>query len=60
MIVGLDFDNTIVNYENLFYTIALEEGYISADVDRSKLAVRNDLRGRDLEDVCKRPLNPGL
>ncbi len=50
MILGLDFDNTIVSYETVFHKVALERGYIGADVPCSKLAVRDDMRARDMED----------
>ncbi len=52
MKIGLDFDNTIVCYDQLFYDIALEKGYISPQ-DRiavNKNAVRNALRAKAMED----------
>ena len=54
MIIGLDFDNTIVSYEDVFYDVALEDGYIDESVARSKIAVRDDLRARDMEDIWTR------
>lgn len=51
MIIGLDFDNTIVGYDLLFHKVALEQGLIAADVPCSKVGVRDYLRGVDREDV---------
>ncbi len=49
MIVGLDFDNTIVSYETVFHKAALEKGYIDEAVESSKVAVRDHLRARGEE-----------
>jgi hypothetical protein len=51
MRVGLDFDNTIVSYDALFHKLALEGGWIAADLPRSKLLVRDHLRRIGKEDV---------
>lgn len=51
MIIGLDFDNTIVRYDNAFYQVALERGLIGEDVPVSKLAVRDALRAAGKNDV---------
>lgn len=47
MIIGLDFDNTIVNYERVFYDIALEEKLIPAGVGRTKQEVKSFLQESD-------------
>lgn len=49
MIVGVDFDNTIVCYDTIFHRIAVEQGLIPPDVPAGKTAVRDYLRaqGRD-------------
>jgi len=44
MHIGLDFDNTIVSYDALFHTVALEGGWITAEVPVSKVSVRDHLR----------------
>jgi hypothetical protein len=54
MRIGLDFDNTIVGYDALFYRVALEQGAIPAELPASKLAVRDYLRCRGEEDVWTR------
>jgi hypothetical protein len=42
--IGVDFDNTIVCYDDLFHRVALEQHLIPADLPRNKSAVRNHLR----------------
>ena len=49
MIIGVDFDNTIVCYDGLFHKVALEQGLIHGDLPVSKGAVRDHLRGADQE-----------
>jgi len=49
--IGIDFDNTIVSYDALFYKVAHEQGVIPPNLAVTKLAVRNHLRGIDQEDV---------
>ncbi len=51
MKIGLDFDNTIVSYDNIFYQVAQERDLIPADLPRSKLAVRDHLRQIGQEDI---------
>src|SRR5437016_13992812 len=43
-VIGIDFDNTIVTYDRVFYETALERGLVGADVEPTKLAVRERLR----------------
>ena len=52
MKIGLDFDNTIVSYDRLFYDIALQKGYIRVEdaVSVTKNAVRDALRAKDMEE----------
>jgi len=50
MRIGLDFDNTIVNYDRIFHTVALEQGVIPTDLPANKTAVRDYLRSIDQED----------
>ena len=51
MRVGLDFDNTIVSYDSLFHKVAREGGWIPDGLPRSKLLVRDHLRGIGKEEV---------
>jgi len=49
--VGIDFDNTLVHYDELFYKLALEKNLISENVKKTKTDVRDFLRreGKDNE-----------
>ena len=49
--VGVDFDNTIVCYDELFHRIALERNLISPDLPKSKNTVRDFLRRCGNEDA---------
>lgn len=44
MILGIDFDNTIVNYDHVFHKVALERNLIPPELDISKAEVRRYLR----------------
>src|SRR5262249_32927807 len=50
MIVGVDFDNTIVCYDNLFHSAARERNLIPSDIPRNKTAIRDFLRKNGQED----------
>lgn len=52
MKLGLDFDNTIVRYDELFAQVAREKGWFPADAPATKHAVREHLRagGEDGEN----------
>jgi len=51
MIVGLDFDNTIVCYDEVFYRVALERLIIPPNINRDKVTVLNYLRSINQEDT---------
>ena len=51
MRIGVDFDNTIVSYDLLFYKVASEAGLIPPDIARTKLGVRDYLRKIGKEDL---------
>ena len=51
MRIGVDFDNTLVSYDEIFYRVALEQGVVPADTPQSKLAVRDRLRRDGRESV---------
>lgn len=51
MILGVDFDNTIVCYDHLFHKVALEQGLIPSDFPVSKTKVRDYLRQCDKENL---------
>jgi hypothetical protein len=52
MIIGLDFDNCIISYDDVFFDTAVRFGLIDPDttIPGTKQAVRAELRRRDLED----------
>jgi len=51
MLIGVDFDNTIVCYDGLFHRVAVEQGLIPHEVPVSKGQVRDYLRQCGKEDV---------
>lgn len=44
MMLGIDFDNTIVNYEQVFYNAALEAGLIGTGIIKNKQSIRDRIR----------------
>lgn len=54
MILGVDFDNTIVGYDALFHRVAREWGCIPEDLPANKSEVRNHLRRIGQEHVWTR------
>ncbi len=50
MRIGIDFDNTIVCYDQVFHTIALEQELIPPDLPAGKGSVRNFLRRKGMEE----------
>ena len=50
MLLGLDFDNTLICYDRLFHQVALEKKLIPALLPAKKQEVRNYLRCQDMED----------
>jgi len=49
MVLGSDFDNTIVSYDGVFHQIAVEKGLILENIPTTKDAVRDYLRGQGKE-----------
>ena len=45
--IGIDFDNTIVVYNNLFYKIALDKKLIPAKFPKNKIKIRDFLRNQN-------------
>lgn len=48
--VGVDLDNTIVSYDELFYAIAVERGLVPETCRATKEAVRDQLRAKGREE----------
>ena len=51
MLIGVDFDNTIVSYDTLFHKVATEQGAVPGSTPQNKIAVRDHLRAIGKEDV---------
>ena len=49
--IGIDFDNTIVSYDNLFHKIAAEQKLIPRNFPQSKLLIRDYLRKKDKDEL---------
>ena len=49
--IGLDFDNTLVLYDELFYQYALSTGTIEEDIPHTKIAVRKFLIDINMENI---------
>lgn len=39
--IGVDFDNTIIDYSHVFYDLALAKGLISSNINRNKATIKN-------------------
>jgi hypothetical protein len=50
MFIGIDFDNTIIQYDDLFYRHALNKKLIPETLARDKVAVRDYLRSKNIEN----------
>ncbi len=51
MLIGVDFDNTIVSYDRVFHRVAVEKGLIPDTLPVHKQAVRDHLRAIGREDA---------
>ena len=51
MIIGVDFDNTIVCYDGIFHKVALERGLVPAELPTDKTSVRDYLRQKGREQA---------
>ena len=50
MLIGLDFDNTLIRFDDLFHRVALEKSLIPASLPAEKNTVRDYLRHHGRED----------
>ena len=51
MIIGLDFDNTLVIYDELFAKVAKEQGVGNNEALNDKITIRNYLRSTNQEEL---------
>ena len=49
MIVGFDFDNTLINYTNSFKELARKKKIVPKEINIDKISIRNYLRNKNLE-----------
>lgn len=50
-VIGLDLDNTIINYGTLFYDIALRKKWIPEECGKDKIGVREYLQNKGRNDL---------
>jgi hypothetical protein len=50
-VIGLDLDNTIINYGHLFYNVALEKKWIPIECSKDKTGVREYLQAKGRNDL---------
>lgn len=43
-IIGVDFDNTLVTYDDLFYAVALQRNLVPSTIEKDKKSIRDYLR----------------
>ncbi len=51
MKIGIDFDNTIICYDDIFHKVACEKKLIPPELTRTKEAVKKYLLAREREDI---------
>lgn len=51
MRIGVDFDNTVVSYDELFHRVALERNLVPRELPATKVSVRDYLRQAGKEDI---------
>jgi hypothetical protein len=51
LLIGIDFDNTIICYDRVFHKVAFESGLIPDDLPAGKKFIRNHLRSEGKEDL---------
>ena len=51
MRIGIDFDNTVVSYDELFHRVALERNLVPRELPAAKLSVRDYLRQAGKEGI---------
>ena len=46
--IGIDLDNTIIDYDKVFYKIALKEGLITKNIKSDRIKIRNFIKKKSL------------
>ena len=47
--IGIDFDNTLVIYDRIFYDLALTRGFIQENIPANKISVRDEMISNGIE-----------
>src|ERR1043165_1799053 len=50
LVLGIDFDNTLVSYDGVFHQVARDQGLITPEIGHGKDDVRKYLRSVERED----------
>ena len=53
MIIGIDFDNTIVNYDKVFFNVAVRDKLIPTDISKNKISIKKYLLEKGLTNNWK-------
>lgn len=51
VVIGVDFDNTLVSYDDLIYRVALQRRLIRADLPKRKRVIRDSIRQSSGDDA---------
>lgn len=51
MKIGIDFDNTLISYDEIFYKYALSKGLIKDNIPKTKVGLRNYLVKNNQEEI---------
>ena len=51
MKIGIDFDNTLISYDSIFFKTALKKGLINENLPQTKVAVRDYLRNLEKDHL---------
>ena len=51
MKIGIDFDNTLISYDEIFYKTAFSKGLIQDDIPKTKVGLRNYLVKINQEEI---------
>ena len=49
MVVGFDFDNTIIDYTSSFIQLAKKKNLVPPEINKDKISIRNYLRDQNIE-----------
>ena len=49
--LGLDFDNTLIDYDEVFYEIAIDKNLIPKNIEKTKIEVRRYLKDQGKENL---------